>query len=120
MLNSSISVPLAELGVEAKLQLRDVVEPAEIDVVRSGVEGAAHHRRVQAVVGAVHADRAPVEHLGDGTRVRGVDLLLSGQPRVATDERCAPPLKEARDVAPDRSGCTDHRDHGWRRLRKFQ
>jgi hypothetical protein len=89
-----------------------VVQAAEIDVVRPGIERAAHHRRVEPVVGAVHADDAAVEHLSDGVRVGRVDVLLARQADVAPDERRTPALEEARDAAPDGARCTDHRDHG--------
>jgi hypothetical protein len=103
---------LAELAVQLELLPRDVVEPAEVDVVRTRDEGALHHRQVEPVVGAVDADRAPLEDTSDGGGIRGVDLLLPLQPRVTLDERRLPGLEEARDVAPDRARCSDDGNHG--------
>ena len=58
--------PRAELAVQLELLLGHVVEPAEVDVVRTRLERSAHDREIQAVVGAVDADSAPVQRMSDG------------------------------------------------------
>ena len=107
---------LAKLRVQLQLEPGDVVEAAEVDVVRARVERAAHDRQVEPIVDAVDADRAPLERCGHGARGRSVDPLLPVQASVPPNERSAPALEEAGDVPSDRAGCADDRDQGCERL----
>ena len=66
-----------ELLVQTELLARHVVEAAEVDVVDARRERAAHHRKVESVVGAVDDDRAAVQAAGDRGRIGRVERLVA-------------------------------------------
>ena len=95
MPRTAVSPAVAEVSVELELLLRDVEEPAEVDVVSPGCSRSTHDVEIQPVVRAVDDDGHAVEGARKRRGVAGVHVLVSPEPEVAPHNVC-PPLLEGR------------------------